>query len=121
LQAIETAGFDLVTIDVNMSVISGYELAKHAANRNIPALLSSGHPDTKFKEYDCPYLAKPFRIADLLSETAEAITHADENIRHVRVSLARLEATTDGLDADLAVSRRLMSESKSVSTCNKSL
>jgi CheY-like chemotaxis protein len=42
LRAIETAGFDLAIIDVNMPEISGYELAKRAANRNIPALLSSG-------------------------------------------------------------------------------
>jgi two-component system sensor histidine kinase/response regulator len=46
LRAIETAGFDLAIIDVNMPEISGYELARRAANRNIPKLLSSGHPDT---------------------------------------------------------------------------
>jgi CheY-like chemotaxis protein len=59
LQAIETAGFDLAIIDVNMPEISGYELARRAANRNIPTLLSSGHPDSdiRLKEYECPYLA----------------------------------------------------------------
>jgi CheY-like chemotaxis protein len=52
LQAIETAGFDLAIIDVNMPEISGYELARRAANRNIPTLLSSCHPHAgaKFKE-----------------------------------------------------------------------
>jgi CheY-like chemotaxis protein len=48
----ETAGFDLAIIDVNMPEISGYELARRAANRNIPALLSSCHPHAgaKLKE-----------------------------------------------------------------------
>jgi CheY-like chemotaxis protein len=44
LQAIETAGLDLAIIDVNMPESSGYELARRAANRNIPTL-SSGRPD----------------------------------------------------------------------------
>ena len=116
LQAIETAGFDLAIIDVHMPEISGYELARRAANRNIPALLSSGHPDAdiKLKEYKCPYLAKPYRVADLISKAAEAITHADENIRRIRASLAKLEATTKGLKADLAESNRLISESKAI-------
>jgi CheY-like chemotaxis protein len=86
LRAIETAGFDLAIIDVNMPEISGYELARHAANRNIPTLLSSGHPDsdTKLEEYKCPHLAKPFRIANLLRETAKAITQANDAERQLR-------------------------------------
>jgi CheY-like chemotaxis protein len=40
LQAIETAGFDLAIIEVNMPEISGYELAWCAASRNIPTLLT---------------------------------------------------------------------------------
>lgn len=61
MQAIETAGFDLAIIDVNMPEISGYELARRAANRNIPTLLSTGHPDAdiKLRDVQCPYLAKP--------------------------------------------------------------
>jgi CheY-like chemotaxis protein len=94
LQAIETAAFDLAIIDVNMPEISGYELAKRAADRNIPTLLSSGHPnvDIKLEEYGCPYLPKPYRVTELIGEAAEAITHADENIRRVKASLARLSA-----------------------------
>jgi CheY-like chemotaxis protein len=116
LQAIETAGFDLAIIDVNMPEISGYELARRAANRNIPTLLTSGHPDAdiKLKEYECPYLAKPYRVADLICGAAEAITHASENIRRIKISLAKLEATTEGLKADLVESNRLMNESKAI-------
>jgi CheY-like chemotaxis protein len=116
LQAIETAGFDLAIIDVNMPEISGYELARRAANRNIPTLLSSGHPDAdlKLRDVECPYLAKPYRVADLIGVAAEAITHADENIRRIKASLARLAATTEGLKAAMAESERLINESKAI-------
>ncbi len=116
MQAIETAGFDLAIIDVHMPEISGYELARRAANRNIPTLLSSGHPDadTKLKERECPYLAQPYRVTDLIIEVAEASTHADENIRRVQAFLAKLEAITEGLKADLAESNRLINESKAI-------
>jgi CheY-like chemotaxis protein len=108
LQAIETAGFDLAIIDVNMPEISGYELARRAADLHIPTLLSSGHPDTdiKLKECECPYLAKPYRVTDLIGAAAAAITHADENIRRIKISLARLEAPIESLKA------RPMNESK---------
>jgi DNA-binding NtrC family response regulator len=116
LEAIETAAFDLAIIDVNMPEISGYDLARSAANRNIPALLTSGHPDAdaKLKESDCPYLAKPYRISDLVYESAKAITHAAENIRRIKETLAKLETTKEGLKADLAESNRLMSESNAI-------
>jgi CheY-like chemotaxis protein len=116
LQAIETAAFDLAIIDVNMPEVSGYELARRAASRNIPTLLSSGHPDAdvKLKESECPYLAKPYRVAELIGEAAEAITHARENIRRIKASLAKLEATTEGSKADLAESNRLINESKAI-------
>jgi DNA-binding response OmpR family regulator len=116
LQAIETAGFDLAIIDVNLPEISGYELARRAANRNIPTLLSSGHPDAdiKLKELECPYLAKPYRVTDLIGRAAEAITHAGENIRRIKASLAKLAATTEGLKVAMAESERLMNESKAI-------
>jgi CheY-like chemotaxis protein len=45
LRAIETAGFDLAIIDVNMPEIAGYELARRAANRNIPTLAGRALPE----------------------------------------------------------------------------
>jgi DNA-binding NtrC family response regulator len=116
LRAIETAGFDLAIIDVSMPGISGYELAKHAANRNIPTLLSTGHPDAdaKLRKSECPYLAKPYRVTDLIFEAAEAITHASENIRRIKASLAKLAATTEGLKDAMAESGRVMNESKAI-------
>jgi DNA-binding response OmpR family regulator len=116
LQAIETAGFDLAIIDVNMPEISGYELARRAANRNIPTLLSSGHLDTKAKlrKYDFPYLAKPYGLTELVSGAAIAITQAAENICRIKASFVRLEATIKGLKADMAESERLINESKAL-------
>jgi DNA-binding response OmpR family regulator len=116
LEAIETAAFDLAIIDVNMPEVSGYELARRAVNRNIPTLLSSGHPDAdiKLRGSEWPYLAKPFRISELIYESAKAITQAAENIRRVKTSLAKLQATTEGLKTDLAESVRLMKESKAL-------
>lgn len=116
LQAIETAGFDLAIIDTNMPEVSSYELATHASNRNIPTLLSSGHPDAdaKLRGSDCPYLAKPYRIPELIFEVAIAITHADENIRRVKASLAKLATVTEDLQAEIARSRQLINESKAI-------
>jgi DNA-binding response OmpR family regulator len=116
LEAIETAAFDLAIIDVSIPGISGYDLARHAANRNIPTLLSSprSYGDAKLKMFDCPYLAKPYQISDLVYESAKALTHAAENIRRIKASLAKLEATVEGLKADLAESNRLVSESKAI-------
>jgi DNA-binding response OmpR family regulator len=116
LQAIETVGFDLAIIDANMPEVSGYELAKFAANRKIPTLLSSGHPDAdaKLRGAKCPYLAKPYRIAELTFKVSYAITHAAENISRVKASLARLTAATEGLQAEIAESRRLIDESKAI-------
>jgi DNA-binding response OmpR family regulator len=59
LRAIEKVGFDLAIIDVNLPEISGYELARRAANRNIPTLLSSGHPDADAKRIKSFCGAKP--------------------------------------------------------------
>jgi hypothetical protein len=44
---------------VNLPEISGYELARRAANRNIPTLLSSGHPDADAKRIKSFCGAKP--------------------------------------------------------------
>jgi CheY-like chemotaxis protein len=60
--------------------ISGYELARRATNRNIPVLLCSEHSEAliKLKEHDCPHLAKPFRLDELIYEIAKVITQAQE-------------------------------------------
>jgi DNA-binding NtrC family response regulator len=114
LRAIETAAFDLAIIDVSMPEISGYELAKWAASWNLPVLLSGGHPNAgaTLKEYEFPYLAKPYEIDDLVFAAAIAITQAGENIRRIKASFAKLEGAVEDLKADMATSGRLINESK---------
>jgi DNA-binding response OmpR family regulator len=115
-KAIDTGCFDLAIIDVGLSQMSGYELAKRAANRNIPSLLCSGHPQAlaKLRQYDLPHLAKPFNTVELTFAAAQVIVYNQENIRRIKDSFARLQITTDGLRADLAESRRLMKQSEAL-------
>lgn len=122
LRALETAAFDLAIIEVNLPEISGYELARHAASRNIPALLSSGHSDAdaQLKEFEWPYLAKHYQVSDLIGEVAEAIAHPGQNICRVKASVARLAATTQGWKAAMAASERLLNESKPCSLVGRS-
>jgi CheY-like chemotaxis protein len=115
-EAIDGGGFDLVIIDVFMPEVSGFELAERAADRNIPSLLCTAHPDalTRLQKHGYPHVAKPFKVADLLHEAAKAITAAAENIARVKASAVRLQATSEGSKADLAQSHRLISESKAI-------
>jgi DNA-binding response OmpR family regulator len=115
-EAVETGGFDLAIIDVLTPEVSGYELAKRAANKNVPALLCTGHPDAlaELEQCGCPHLAKPFKIADLVYEAAIIITHAAENIRRVKASLAQLQITAAGLQVAMDESDRLMQESQAL-------
>jgi two-component system, OmpR family, catabolic regulation response regulator CreB len=115
-QAIETGAFDLAIIDVLMPEVSGYDLARRAADRNVPALLCTGHPDAlaRLETCGCPHLAKPFKIAELVYEAATIITHAAENIHRVKASLAQLQVTAAGLQAAMDESDRLMQDSKAL-------
>ena len=115
-EAIDGGAFDLAIIDVFMPEISGFKLAERAANRNIPSLLCTGHPDalTKLQEHGYPHVAKPFNVADLLHEAAKAITATAENIARVKASAAKLQATAEGLKGAIDESRRLVKQSKAL-------
>jgi DNA-binding response OmpR family regulator len=115
-EAIETAGFDLAIIDMGLPGISGFELAKRAADKNIPALLCTGHPDAlaTLKAHGCPHLAKPFKPEELVYQAAKIITRTAETIYLLKASLARLQATAESLQASLAESRRLVAETKAL-------
>jgi DNA-binding NtrC family response regulator len=115
-EAIDGDAFDLAIIDVFMPEISGFKLAERAANKNIPSLLCTGHPDAlaRLQEHGYPYLAKPFKVADLIHEAAKAITATAENIARVKASAAKLQATAEGLKDAIAESRRLVKQSKAL-------
>jgi DNA-binding response OmpR family regulator len=120
--AIETGAFDLAIIDVLIPELSGYELAKRAADKNVPALLCAEGPDAlaKLQRWGCPYLAKPFEVTALVHEAATIITHAAENIRRVKASLAQLRTTAAGLQTAMDESHRLMQESRALLTSRSS-
>jgi CheY-like chemotaxis protein len=117
-EAIDGGAFDLAIIDAFTPEISGFKLAERAANRNIPSLLCTGHPDalTKLQEHGYPHVAKPFKPVDLIHEAAKAITAAAENIARVKASAARLQATAEGLKDAIDESRRLVMQSKALVT-----
>jgi DNA-binding response OmpR family regulator len=97
-----------------MPEVSGYDLAERAADKNVPALLCTGHADAlaKLERCGCPHLVKPFKGVELVYAAATIITHAAENIRRVKASLAQLRLTAAGLQAAMDESARLMQESK---------
>jgi DNA-binding NtrC family response regulator len=116
--AIETGAFDLAIIDVLITELSGYELAKRAADKNVPSLLCAEHPDAlaELQMWGCPHLAKPFDVTALVHEAATIITHAAENICRVNASLGQLRTTAAGLQAAMDESHRLMQESRALLT-----
>ena len=116
LKAIEGGCFDLAIIDVNLTEVSGLELAQKAANRNIPALLCGGGADavSKAKALDLPHLSNPFHADELISTAAQILILNTENIRKTGVAVSRLRATVARLQVDLETSRRLIEQSKSL-------
>jgi DNA-binding response OmpR family regulator len=115
-EAIETGAFDLAIIDVLTPEVSGYELAKRATNKCVPTLLCTEHPDAlaRLEKYGLPHLAKPFKTVELIYEAAITITHAAENVRRVKSSLAQLQITAAGLQVAMNDSDRLMQKSQAL-------
>ena len=83
---IAAARYDLAIIDAGLPQISGLELAELAADRNIPVLLISGHPQAAddLQQFGFPYLAKPFPLDRFISEVTETMRDFSENIRSVK-------------------------------------
>lgn len=82
-------------IETLVPEISGFELARRAANSNVPVLLMSGHPEQQdlCREYWFPFVAKPF-LPSALSVSIMAILHrTPQNIARVQQSCSRLATT----------------------------
>jgi DNA-binding response OmpR family regulator len=116
IELIETGVYDLAIIAVNMPTISGFDLARRAADRNIPTLLSSGNLGslTTMVEFGIPHIAKPIRLATLISEAAKVIAHAQENIRTVKTTCVKALAAKEIRESGLARSRALMEERRAI-------
>jgi DNA-binding response OmpR family regulator len=111
-QKLQQGHFDLALIDGALPTVSAFQLAGIAANQNTPVLFLSGHPEytEKLHSFDYPYLAKPFSLDQLLSESRRVIAEASENIRRVKASAARMQANVEALRASIAESKRTREE-----------
>jgi DNA-binding NtrC family response regulator len=109
-QKIQAEHFDLALIDGTLPEISGLGLAAVAANENTPALVLAGHPETieQLDRFGYPYLAKPFSLERLLSESVRVMADASENIRRIKASVTSMQAGVADLKATLAETRRLV-------------
>jgi DNA-binding NtrC family response regulator len=114
VDAMEFGAFDLAIIDLTVSGLSGFDLAKRAVDRFIPSLLCSGLPNAiaTLAEFHFPYLAKPFKPSDLIVQSTRIITRPAQNLRRFNASYARLQGTIDGQSAYIAESRRSIEESQ---------
>ena len=113
-QKLRREHFDLALIDGALPKVSGLQLAEIAANENTPVLLLSGHPDynEKFRSFGYPYLAKPFSLSQLLAESKRVIADTQQNIRGVKASAARMQASAKALLAVMAESGQLLDKIK---------
>jgi two-component system OmpR family response regulator len=66
---------DLVVIDAALPGESGLLLAEHAAERGLPVIMMTGHPNLRQSLADSglPYILKPFHIADMLRLVNETL------------------------------------------------
>jgi len=71
---------DLVILDRSMPELSGEEVIRkiHKANRNVPVIISSGHPKAEIDEYFegedvAAFVLKPYRTRDLLVKVREVL------------------------------------------------
>ena len=111
---ITSTRFDLALIDAVLPGVSGIELAELAANENIPALLTSGHPEVcqTLDRFHFPHLKKPFDLDALVAEARSIMRETEENIRRVQSSAAEMRAKTEALKASGAEARRLLATMK---------
>lgn len=100
--------FNLALIDALLPDTSGIALAELAANRNTPALLTSGHPEVidRLDRFGFPNLKKPFIINNLVARASSILSNAAENIRCVKASATRMHARAQALKAATEQSRR---------------
>jgi DNA-binding response OmpR family regulator len=112
VEKIRGGGYALALIDTLLADIPGVRLAELAINENIPVLLLSGHPreTARLEAADFPHLSKPFPMADLISESRNAIAAARANIERVRQSLELLKAQAASVRATMDVSWALVED-----------
>ncbi|MGE0225733.1 MAG: response regulator [Acetobacteraceae bacterium] len=94
VQALDAQQVDLAVIEAVLPGVCGFKLAEQAARRGIPVLLMSGELRTQdsLAQFGYPHLCKPFRIGDLAAEIRRLTRMASENLRRLRMAIARQQA-----------------------------
>jgi DNA-binding response OmpR family regulator len=101
--------FDVAVIDANLPDMSCIELAKLAANENIPVLMLSGNRrvSEELRRLDYRFLETPCSADVLLSESRRLLREREENIGPVRSSTAIAERSLRALRAEVTEAYRL--------------
>jgi DNA-binding response OmpR family regulator len=83
---------DAAIIDATLPKVSGLALARQFIGFGIPSLIISGDPtqQERLAGIDCHFLAKPFRMDQLLSETKALIEEAEQRMARLKSDLERL-------------------------------
>ncbi|MGE4048652.1 MAG: response regulator [Acetobacteraceae bacterium] len=93
-QALEDQQVDLAVIEAVLPGVCGFRLAEQAARRGVPVLLMSGELRTQdsLAQFGYPHLCKPFRIGELAAEIQRLTRMSSENLRRLRMAIARRRA-----------------------------
>jgi DNA-binding response OmpR family regulator len=95
LQALSWFPPTLALVDLMLPDMCGFEVARYAANYEVPTLLMSGHPEKMLlcEDHGFPHLCKPFSISQLTNLARKVIREAEQNVAQLRWSYVRLQAT----------------------------
>lgn len=101
---------DAAIIDAILPQLSGLQLSRQFIDAGVPVLIVTGEPATRAKLEDigCPYLAKPFPINVLVTETNALLEGAVERRAQLALLLPRLIARTTPLRIAVARLREKM-------------
>jgi CheY-like chemotaxis protein len=98
----------LALVELALPDMSGFEVARCAANNDVPAIVMSGHPEKMLlcQEHRFPHLRKPFSIFQLTSLATQVVREAEQNIAQLQRSYARLKATMEASKRIIEVARK---------------
>lgn len=114
LAAIERDRPHAAIIDAVLPRVPGLALARTVIEIGVPVLIVSGELrlQTLLAEARCPFLVKPFRLAQLAAETRLLLDTATARRFEVAQTLDRLMAATGELAEVREQTRRLLEESR---------
>ena len=105
---------DAAIIDAALPQVHGLALTRAVIGLEIPVLITSGDPalQERMVEVGCPFLVKPFGIAQLVTETRQLLDTASQRMAELTASLDRMLNSRCELAYVIEQSRRLVEESR---------